>query len=200
MIYLSVTSVSFGDDTANSTNWACLNTLFTTSLQSFEIPLNLHMEIPTESIVARVNDIIFEDPAQRSEILPNWLSHPVSFAISLHLKERSICTYRSNPPSWKANSVDSCDPIPPYKHDMMTWTVGIDGKVWSVPPVSIDSAINKTGLRCSYVGAHKQAHIDLPILPHVLMWVNGLFCQRNPREHMQDTHTSMFKYDRIRNM
>lgn len=116
------------------------------------------------------------------------------------LKERSICTYRSNPPSWKANSVDSCDPIPPYKHDMMTWTVGIDGKVWSVPPVSIDSAINKTGLRCSYVGAHKQAHIDLPILPHVLMWVNGLFCQRNPREHMQYTHTSMFKYDRIMNM
>ena len=67
--------------------------------------------------------------------------------------------------------MDSCDPIPPYKHDMMTWTVGIDGKVWSVPPVSIDSATNKTGLRCSYVGAHKQAHIDLPILPHVSQWM-----------------------------
>ena len=189
VIYLSVTTVTFGDDTPNSTNRtsSCLNTPFTASLQSFEIPLNLHMEIPTESIVARVNDIIWitcQAKWGECPISTDYLTRCLRNSISL--KERLICTYTANLPNL------TCDPTPPYKHDMMTWTVRIDGKMWAVPPLSIDFAKNKTGLRCSCVGAHKQAHIDLPILPDVFMWVKGLFCQRNPRKQIQYTHNQTY--------
>lgn len=122
VIYLSVTSVSFGDDTANSTNWACLNTLFTTSLQCFEIPLNLHMEIPTESIVARVNDIIFEDPAQRSEILPNWLSHPVSFAILLPWRKDPFAHID---PILQVEKQTAWTRVIRFLHTNMTWWHGL---------------------------------------------------------------------------